>query len=76
MIIQSIKPATLHLQFLSKQECNCYLLYGYESPADAECKGSFIRTHYKQSHCLFYMKDADIVHLYRPIRLKKYPKVV
>jgi len=72
VIIKSIKPAELHLQFLKKKKCDCYLLQGLESDQDTECKGWYIKSHQKQERCWFYIREHEDPSLYRPLRLKKY----
>lgn len=81
MIIQSIKPATLHIQNKTLENggikiCTCYLLQGLDSPMEAKCRGKYIKSHQKQNTCLDYIKDFEDISLYKPLRLKKYPKVV
>lgn len=76
MIIQSIKPATLHIQNKPILKCDCYLLLGLDSDQDAECKGWYIKSHQKQIYCWFYIREYEDPSLYKPLRLKKYPKVV
>ncbi len=77
MIIQSIKPATLHIQNKTLENggikiCKCYLLQGLISDQEAKCKGKYIKSHQKQKHCWFYIREYEDPRDYRPLNLKKY----
>jgi len=71
VIIKSIKPVELQIQFLKKQVCECYKLHGLESPIERECRGFFIKSHYRQEYCIWEMQEQGIYEQFRMIRAKK-----